>query len=96
MLTVKLRYKQPDGKTSTRMDFPVKDSGESFDRADNDFKFAAAVASFGMILRDSKYKGTYTLAGVAELASSARGRDREGYRAEFIRLVERAGELNKP
>ena len=93
MLTVKLRYKQPDGKTSTRMDFPVKDSGRSIDRADDDFKFAAAVASFGMILRDSKHKGAYTLAGVAELAGAARGADRHGRRAEFVELVARAREL---
>ena len=93
MLTVKLRYKQPDGERSARMDYPVKDVAGAFDRADNDFKFAAAVASFGMILRDSKHKGTYTLAGVAEIAGAATGDDRKGYRAEFIKLVERAREL---
>ena len=93
MLTVKLRYKQPDGETSTRMEYPVKDAVRAFDRADNDFKFAAAVASFGMILRDSKHKGTYTLAGVAELAGAATGDDRRGYRAEFVKLVARAREL---
>jgi len=93
MLTVKLRYKQPDGKTSTRMDFPVTDSDQSIDRADDDFKFAAAVASFGMILRDSKHKGAYTLAGVAELAGAAKGPDPHGRRAEFVKLVARAREL---
>ena len=93
MLTVKLRYKQPDGETSTRMDVPVTDAGDSLDKADADFKFATAVASFGMILRDSKHKGSYTLAGVAELARGAMGKDRRGYRAQFIRLVERARKL---
>ena len=93
MFTVKLRYKKPDGDTSTKLDFPVKDEAIAFDDADDDFKFAAAVASFGMIQRKSKHKGSYTLAGVAELAGGAIGTDKHGYRAEFIKLVQKAKEL---
>jgi len=96
MLTVKLRYKQPDGDKSTKLDLPVKDRAMAFNDADDDFKFAAAVASFGMILRDSKHKGTYTLAGVAELAGGALGDDRNGYRKEFVKLVHKARELKRP
>ena len=95
MLTVKLRYKKPDGEKSTRVSFAVTDGGRSLDDAPADFKFAAAVASFGMILRDSKYKGAYTLAAVLELARSGKGRDAEGYRREFVELVRKARELKR-
>ncbi|MCK4626907.1 MAG: DUF3520 domain-containing protein, partial [Phycisphaerae bacterium] len=90
MLTLKLRYKQPDGDKSTLMQYPVTDDGGRFDKASADFRFATAVASFGMILRDSKYKGTYTLEAVIELAQSSKGADKNGYRAEFIQLVKTA------
>ncbi len=93
MLTLKLRYKQPDGDKSTLMEYPVTDAGGRFDKASADFRFAAAVASFGMILRDSKYKGAYTLEAVIELAQSSKGADKEGYRAEFIQLAKTAKTL---
>ncbi|MCD4823889.1 MAG: DUF3520 domain-containing protein, partial [Phycisphaerae bacterium] len=64
-------------------------------RQDKDFQFAAAVAGFGMILRDSPYKGTYTLAAVKKLAAAAKGKDPNGYRAEFIALVKKARKLKK-
>ena len=95
MLTLKLRYKQPDGDKSTLMQYPVTDDGGRFDKASADFRFATAVASFGMILRDSKYKGTYTLAAVIELAQSSKGKDKHGYRAEFIQLVKTAKTIKK-
>ncbi|MBE0655074.1 MAG: DUF3520 domain-containing protein [Bacteroidales bacterium] len=63
-----------------------KKAGETTDR----YRFSASVATFGMILRDSKYRGTATLSDVNTLASGARGTDPDGYRAEFIRLVESA------
>ena len=93
LLTVKLRYKQPDGKKSTLMEVAVEDAGESISDAPRDLQFAAAVASFGMILRDSKHKGSYTLGAVAELAGAAVGKDRGGYRAEFVELVKTAAKL---
>ncbi|MCE5325897.1 MAG: von Willebrand factor type A domain-containing protein [Planctomycetaceae bacterium] len=94
-LTLKLRYKAPDGDTSKLLSFPIKDEGKDFPKADADMQFAAAVASFGMQLRDSQYKGAYTLDAVLELARSAKGADAEGYRAEFIKLVEMAKSLGK-
>ena len=54
LLTLKLRYKHPDGDESRLLEFPVTDGGASFGRASADFNFAAAVASFGMLLRDSE------------------------------------------
>ncbi|HEY2883085.1 MAG TPA: VWA domain-containing protein, partial [Pirellulales bacterium] len=68
LFTLKLRYKQPDGEKSVLMETPVKDAGKKYGEASADFKFAAAVASFGMLLRDSQYKGNATLAAVQELA----------------------------
>ena len=70
---MKLRYKQPDEHTSKLIETPLK--------------FAASVAAFGMILRDSPYRGTASFDAVLELAEDGRGTDREGYRAEFIKLV---------
>jgi Ca-activated chloride channel family protein len=97
LLTVKLRYKAPDAPleqgTSKLLEFAVKDSGATYSQASADFKFASAVASFGMILRDSPYKGGITLDGVVELAQEGRGSDANGYRAELIELVRKAKTL---
>ncbi len=93
LLTLKLRYKEPDGFDSTRLEFPVRDDGTGYARASTDFKFAASVAMFGMLLRDSPYKGTSTYGAVLELADEGRGRDRHGYRAEFLQLVGKASRL---
>jgi len=90
LLTVKLRWKQPEGDTSTLREVPLAEKGGAFDAASADLRFAAAVAAFGMILRDSPHKGTATLPFAAELAGSALGRDEGGYRAEFLDLVRRA------
>jgi Ca-activated chloride channel family protein len=95
LLTLKLRYKQPDGDTSRLLEFPVTDDGKSFAQASTDFKFAAAVAEFGMLLRDSQYKGDANYSNVLELAQSAKGSDPDGYRSEFITLVHKAQELSR-
>jgi Ca-activated chloride channel family protein len=93
MLTVKLRYKQPDGDKSKLLEFPVKDDGRRYAQASEDFKFAASVATFGMILRDSKFKGNASYDAVLELADESKGVDKDGYRAEFITLVRTAKSL---
>ena len=93
LLTLKLRYKQPDGNTSRLLEFPVTDSGKSFERASNDFKFATAVAEFGMLLRDSEFKGNSSYGTVLEQAEAAKGADAEGYRSEFLTLVKAAQRL---
>jgi len=71
---------------STTVGTDIKKAGETTDR----FRFSAAVAEFGMILRNSKHRGNATTADVISLASGARGTDPDGYRAEFIRLVQSA------
>ncbi len=96
LFTLKLRYKQPDGEKSTLVETPVKDSAKKFGEASADFKFAAAVAEFGMILRNSPYKGNSTLSAVEELAHEGLANDNGGYRAEFVTLVERAKSLKGP
>jgi Ca-activated chloride channel family protein len=93
LLTLKLRYKEPDGQTSQLLEFPLKDRGGRFHSASPDFQFAAAVASFGMILRGSEHRGTSNLAAVAEIAGAALGDDPGGYRAEFVDLVRKAQAL---
>ncbi|MGI9473871.1 MAG: YfbK domain-containing protein [Rubripirellula sp.] len=94
MLALKLRYKEPDGDTSTLIQFPVSDSGRSFQQTDRDFKFAASVASFGMLLRHSPYSGTATMDDVLNMAREGTVGDDYGYRTEFLALVERAHQLS--
>ena len=95
MLTLKLRYKKPDGETSRLSEFVVMDQGYTFNRASIDFQFAAAVAGFGMILKDSSYKGTASFGSILEMAEAAKGNDVEGYRSEFITLVKQARDLER-
>jgi Ca-activated chloride channel family protein len=93
LLTVKLRWKRPDGDTSVLEEVPLVDRGGGFEQASVDLRFAAAVAGFGMILRGSDQKGDATLPMVAKIAASALGPDRGGYRAEFLDLVRKAEAL---
>jgi len=86
-LTIKLRYKKPDGKTSMLLEKPVSGYINELENASDNLRFAAAVSEFGMILRNSEFKANSTLEGAARLAVSARGEDEDGYRAELIRLI---------
>jgi anti-sigma factor RsiW len=95
LLTVKVRYTPPEGGASRQMEFPLTDRGAAFAEASMDFKFAAAVAGFGMILRESPFKGNATLAGVEQWAGQGLGPDAGGYRAEFIGLVHQAEKLKE-
>ncbi|MHB1036989.1 MAG: vWA domain-containing protein [Pirellulales bacterium] len=94
LFTVRLRYKAPDGNQSQPLAFPANDGGAPFGKASADFKFAASVAAFGLLLRDSKYKGTATLDAVLKMARESKGEDKNGYRAEFIQLVNLAKSLH--
>jgi Ca-activated chloride channel homolog len=87
LLTVKLRYKQPEGEVSQLLELPVRDAGLSYEQASADLKFAAAVAAFGMLLRDSPYRGTASFDGALELAEEGRGADPGGYRSELLELI---------
>jgi len=90
LLTVKIRSKDPEKDTSVLSEFTVKDSEKKFSKASEDFKFAAAVAAFGMVLRDSPYKGSANMERALEWAKEGEGADNSGYRHEFIRLIHRA------
>ncbi|MGB7325754.1 MAG: von Willebrand factor type A domain-containing protein [Rubripirellula sp.] len=92
-LTVRIRYKQPDGDTSTRVDFPIVDQLGSFEEADEATRFAAAVAGFGMQLRNSNHAGDWEMPDVLKTAKAAKGADEDGLRAEFIKLVKKASSL---
>ncbi|MBS0632434.1 MAG: VWA domain-containing protein [Verrucomicrobia bacterium] len=93
LLTLKVRYKEPTGDVSRKLEFALTDSGAKFEQASADFQFAAAVAEFGMILRGSSHKGTGSLKEVAAWARAATADDVGGYRGEFIGLVEKAEAL---
>ncbi len=92
---VNLRYKKPNEDKSVPLVYPVVDEGVDFGRASGDLKFAAAVAGFGMLLRESKYKGTITFDGVLEIAGTVSERDESGYRKEFMGLVRKAKEVRE-
>ena len=92
-MTVKLRYKQPDGNTSKMLEQAVNyDMKNKFHLSEN-YRFAAAVASFGMLLRNSEYKQHASYTSVLQLANTAVGKDVEGYRKEFIQLVKTAASI---
>lgn len=93
--TVKIRYKDPEGDTSRLLEFPIKNSDSKFRSASKDFKFAASVAAFGMVLRDSPYKGSADLEDALSWAKDGKGSDSHGYREEFIRLIHRAISIKK-
>ncbi|HCC70206.1 MAG TPA: hypothetical protein DEQ09_03525 [Bacteroidales bacterium] len=88
LLTIKLRYKKPDGKKSILMEIPFRQKVIAFHKASDNLRFSAAVAGFGMLLRNSEHKGDLkNLEAVILMAKNAKGKDEEGYRGEFIRLV---------
>ena len=95
LMTVKLRYKAPDGKKSELITTTVNDSNTKLDQSSNNFRWAAAVAEFGMLLRDSEFKGKSNYLQVVSLAQGAKGEDLNGYRSEFLRLVQSGGLMAK-
>ncbi len=95
ILQVKLRYKQPDGDKSKLSSFLLKSKPKNINELSDNFRFASSVASFGMLLRNSEYKGKSSYASVMALAEKAIGEDVEGYRKEFVQLVSRASSLSK-
>lgn len=96
LLTVKVRYKKPDGIFGRTLEFPLTDTGGTFAEASADFRFAAAVAQFGMILRKSVHKGSGTIGDVIAWAAAAAvnpADDPGGYRGEFIDLARKTQEI---
>ena len=90
LLTVKLRWKQPEGSVSSLQEFPLADRGGAFENASDDLRFASAVASFGMLLRNSKESGFITFQKIGQIAGDSLGADPGGYRAEFTDLARKS------
>lgn len=93
LMTVKLRYKEPKESNSKLLTIGVMDKNNSIENASDNLKFASAVAQFGLILRDSRYKGNSNLTSVLTLAQNSRGSDLRNYRGEFVELVNKTSGL---
>jgi Ca-activated chloride channel family protein len=93
LLTVKLRYKEPDRNKSVLISETVSTSAVGIDETSDDFRWSATVAAFGMWLRKSEYLNGFTLEEISEMAVIARGTDPEGYRSELIRLIKSQANL---
>jgi Ca-activated chloride channel family protein len=88
LMEVRLRYKQPDDSVSKLIEQPVQDRNVRLDKASENLRWAAAVAEFGLLLRQSQHRASASFEDVLRLANGAKGNDASGYRAEFIALVE--------
>lgn len=88
MLTIKLRYKEPRETESKLMVYTVADKSLAIEQASANLRFSAAVAEFGMLLRDDSHRGQATFDHALHLAKGSRGKDENGYRAELVRLIE--------
>ena len=95
MLTVKLRYKKPNDDKSELVKQTAVDEGKQFASASPDFKFAAAVAEFGMLLHESEFRGNGTVGAVLEWAQEGQGTDVNGYRAGFVDVMRKAQALTR-
>lgn len=95
MMTVKLRYKAPSSDLSKLIEMPVKDEGKTLTASSEEYKFSAAVAGFGLLLRDSSYKGRLSWETVRRLAIDGKGADKLGYRGEFLQLIDKAHGLKE-
>lgn len=93
VMNIKFRYKAPDGDVSKLLVHPVKDKAVKYENASGNYRFATAVAAFGMLLRESEFKGNASYALVQQWAQQALGIDKEGYRAEFVNLVKTAAAI---
>ena len=88
LMTIKLRYKQPNGSKSKLIEHPLIDQQINLENTSDNFRWAAAVAEWGMLLRDSEFKGDANFDQILQLAKNAKGKDEQGYRIELINLVE--------
>jgi Ca-activated chloride channel family protein len=95
LATIRFRYKNPHGETSREIVNKIPATTVALSKASENIRFAAAVAEWGLLLRDSEHKGSANFTQVKKLAIKAKGADPQGYRAEFIRLVELTELLDK-
>ncbi len=90
ILTVKARYKRPESDNSQLITMPVIEILTEFDESSDNFRFSSAVAAFGMLLRNSEFKGDLSYEKIQQIARLSKGKDLQGYRGEFLRLIELA------
>ncbi|WP_276368588.1 von Willebrand factor type A domain-containing protein [Chryseolinea sp. H1M3-3] len=91
LMTIKFRYKKPDGDVSKLIVHPLIDANTILAKTSDNFRWSASVAAFGMLLRDSEYIKNFNYDAVVQMAQHARGEDKEGYRIEFINMVKSFG-----
>jgi len=96
LLTLWLRYKQPDAQTSEKLEFPLVDHPDEPTQGSREFQWTASVAAFGMLLRESQFRGASSFDMVLELAEAGRGDDESGRRQEFVELVKAAKKMCEP
>ncbi|MNS42927.1 von Willebrand factor [compost metagenome] len=94
LATIKFRYKKPDGDKSIEMVQVIENKSVVLEKASDDMKFSSAVAWFGLKLRDSKLIADKSSEEIVKLAKQGNSNDGEGYKAEFIRLVETSKQYN--
>ncbi len=92
--TIEFRYKDPTSDVSQLMSLEIPDQNASFDQASEHMRFAAGVASFGLLMRDSEYKGQTSYEQIYDWCSGAMSYDPGGYRQELLELIEQANELS--
>ncbi|HEX8195509.1 MAG TPA: von Willebrand factor type A domain-containing protein, partial [Pyrinomonadaceae bacterium] len=95
LLTVKLRYKKPDENESRLLSIGLATAQNQFEQSSENLRFAASVAGFGLLLRDSRYKGNASWNNVLNHARNSRGNDLKGYRVEFVELIEKAKRVSR-
>lgn len=95
IMTLKMRYKPIKDDKSRLIEKPVTEANTEFAKTSDNFRFASSVAGFGMLLRESKFRNDLTAKDVIKVAKGSKGKDDEGYRAEFIDLVEKFSLLSK-
>jgi Ca-activated chloride channel family protein len=94
-MTIKFRYKDPAGTKSKLIIHPVVNELKPFEATSNNIQFAASVAEFGMLLRNSEFKQEANYNQLLSIAQNSKGNDTEGYRKEFIELVKKAAGLKE-
>jgi Ca-activated chloride channel family protein len=95
IMNIKFRYKTPDGEKSKLIEHALADQSESVNESSLNFRFVSAVAEFGMVLRNSEFKQQSSYNMCYSMAKGALGKDTEGYRAEFLKLILDAGRITK-
>jgi Ca-activated chloride channel family protein len=95
LMTIKLRYKKPDENKSRLIEHPLIDTHIPLASTSDNFRWSASVAAFGMLLRESEFIKDFSYDEVLELAAGARGKDKEGYRIEFINMTKSFGLVAK-